>query len=322
VVIGSYLGDGHLQKISEGSYRLGVIHGKKQEQYLLHKASIFKRENEIENIAKNGYNQTPAVKFSTKSFGLPFEATGKPKKQCEDWALHQIDVRGLAIWFMDDGSKFTNDCGARFHTESFSKESCKKIADMLNKKFFLGASVKSYKNEKYYYIMLSNRGYKRLCSLIAPYVHKEMSYKILDYENLRGGSYKWNSQYKKFAVARITKIEDLKSQEHVFDIEVEGNHTFVACLSSSYGNNFNGFVVHNCQNLSPHEVKTIITRAGEGTKIVLTGDNFQIDNPYIDSTNNGLIHVANRMRGDTAVGSISLVKGERSNLAEKAARLL
>lgn len=81
-------------------------------------------------------------------------------------------------------------------------------------------------------------------------------------------------------------------------------------------------LVDEAQNLTPHEVKTIITRAGDNTKIVLTGDPYQIDNPYIDATNNGLVHVVNRFRGESISGHVTLVKGERSALAERAAALL
>ncbi len=81
-------------------------------------------------------------------------------------------------------------------------------------------------------------------------------------------------------------------------------------------------IVDEAQNLTPHEVKTIVSRAGEGTKIVLTGDPYQIDHPYVDSTNNGLIHVVNRFRGEKIAGHVKLAKGERSELAEIAANLL
>lgn len=82
------------------------------------------------------------------------------------------------------------------------------------------------------------------------------------------------------------------------------------------------FVVDEAQNLTPHEVKTILTRAGEGTKVVLTGDPYQIDNPYIDSQNNGLTYVIERFRNESIAAHITLKKGERSQLASKAARLL
>ncbi len=81
-------------------------------------------------------------------------------------------------------------------------------------------------------------------------------------------------------------------------------------------------IIDEAQNLTPHEVKTIITRAGDGTKIVLTGDPYQIDNPYIDSSNNGLTTVVERFKGQKIAGHITLTKGERSELAELATQLL
>jgi PhoH-like ATPase len=81
-------------------------------------------------------------------------------------------------------------------------------------------------------------------------------------------------------------------------------------------------IVDEAQNLTPHEVKTILTRAGDNTKIVLTGDPSQIDNPYVDATNNGLIHVVNKFKNEKLAGHVSLLKGERSPLAELASTVL
>jgi PhoH-like ATPase len=81
-------------------------------------------------------------------------------------------------------------------------------------------------------------------------------------------------------------------------------------------------VVDEAQNLTPHEVKTIITRVGDNTKIVLTGDPAQIDNPYVDSTNNGLVHTVNRFKDQKIAGHVTMSKGERSALAELATNLL
>ena len=76
-------------------------------------------------------------------------------------------------------------------------------------------------------------------------------------------------------------------------------------------------IVDEAQNLTPHEVKTIITRVGDGTKIVLTGDPYQIDNPYVDQTNNGLIHVVNRFKNERLAGHITLGQG-RAQRARRA----
>jgi PhoH-like ATPase len=80
--------------------------------------------------------------------------------------------------------------------------------------------------------------------------------------------------------------------------------------------------VDESQNLTPHEIKTIVTRAGEGTKIVLTGDCYQIDNPYVDSANSGLTYAVERFKGQNIAAHVTLTKGERSELAELASNLL
>jgi PhoH-like ATPase len=82
------------------------------------------------------------------------------------------------------------------------------------------------------------------------------------------------------------------------------------------------FIIDEAQNLTPHEVKTIITRAGEGTKVVFTGDPYQIDTPYLDSRSNGLTCLIDRMKGESLYAHVTLEKGERSKLAELASNIL
>lgn len=81
-------------------------------------------------------------------------------------------------------------------------------------------------------------------------------------------------------------------------------------------------IVDESQNLTPHEIKTIITRAGDGTKIVLTGDSFQIDNPYVDAANNGLVYLVDKFKDESISAHITMTKGERSKLSELASNLL
>lgn len=81
-------------------------------------------------------------------------------------------------------------------------------------------------------------------------------------------------------------------------------------------------IVDEAQNLTPHEIKTIVTRAGEGTKVVLTGDRYQIDNPYVDAANSGLSYSVERFKGHPIAAHVTLSKGERSELAELAANIL
>ena len=88
----------------------------------------------------------------------------------------------------------------------------------------------------------------------------------------------------------------------------------------SLGNAY--FIIDEAQNLTPHEIKTIITRAGEGTKMVFTGDIFQIDQPYLDQWSNGLTHLGEKMAGQRLFEHVFLRKGERSELSEIASKLL
>lgn len=81
-------------------------------------------------------------------------------------------------------------------------------------------------------------------------------------------------------------------------------------------------IIDEAQNLTPHEMKTIITRAGEGTKMIFTGDIQQIDHPYLDSESNGLVYMIDRMKGQNVFAHVNLVKGERSALSELASHLM
>ena len=81
-------------------------------------------------------------------------------------------------------------------------------------------------------------------------------------------------------------------------------------------------IVDEAQNLTPHEIKTVLTRAGQGTKVILTGDCYQIDNPYVDASNNGLVFAVEKFKSEKLSAHITLNKGERSDLAELAANIL
>jgi len=111
-----------------------------------------------------------------------------------------------------------------------------------------------------------------------------------------------------------------RSYQELIDLGVLAIEPLTYIRGRSIPNQF--LVVDEAQNLTPHEVKTIISRAGDNTKIVLTGDPYQIDHPYVDSTNNGLVHTVNRFRSERLAGHVTLTKGERSELAELATNLL
>lgn len=128
--------------------------------------------------------------------------------------------------------------------------------------------------------------------------------------------------YDNLGVLKLTKGEANNNTE--IDKFLEEEKLVIAPLAYIRGRSLVKifFIVDEAQNLTPHEVKTIITRAGEGTKIVFTGDIFQIDHPYLDSSSNGLSYLIEKMKGQKIYAHINLEKGERSELAELASDLL
>ncbi|MEM9404447.1 MAG: PhoH family protein, partial [Acidobacteriota bacterium] len=105
---------------------------------------------------------------------------------------------------------------------------------------------------------------------------------------------------------------------------IEGDKLHIVPLAYIRGRSLSRviFIVDEAQNLTPHEVKTIITRAGEGSKVVFTGDVFQIDTPYLDAQSNGLAYLIDRMKGHPLYSHVNLEKGERSELANAASERL
>lgn len=118
----------------------------------------------------------------------------------------------------------------------------------------------------------------------------------------------------------FSRQHNKRSYQELIDLDLLQIEPLTYIRGRSIASQF--MIVDEAQNLTPHEVKTIISRAGDGTKIILTGDPYQIDHPYVDSTNNGLVHVVNRFKNQGLFGHIRLKKGERSVLAEAAANLL
>jgi PhoH-like ATPase len=125
------------------------------------------------------------------------------------------------------------------------------------------------------------------------------------------------------AVIRSRFPPDGHEQKQITDM-LENEKLYIAPLAYIRGRSLDRvfFIVDEAQNLTPHEVKTIITRAGEGSRMVFTGDIYQIDTPYLDSQSNGLTYLVDRMRGQNLYGQVNLLKGERSVLAELASNIL
>jgi PhoH-like ATPase len=129
------------------------------------------------------------------------------------------------------------------------------------------------------------------------------------WDNLKFIQSQYNENDKEFS-----KITEMVNQEKIMITPLA--YIRGRSLSNIY------FIVDEAQNLTPHEVKTIITRAGENTKIIFTGDVHQIDTPYLDSQSNGLSTLIDRLKDNGLYAHITLEKGERSELANLANELL
>ena len=324
VVLGSYLGDGSLSEVSEGHFRLGFIHCEAQKNYLKQKADIFNRNKEdINYVEENGYSGKPAYEFNTFAFGFPFQFEETKKNKINKEVLREIDERGLSIWYMDDGNYAKKSGYATLNTHAFTENSIELMLEMFKNKFnILGKKrVVNRNNTTYYKIVFNRKNSLKLFDLISKYIHKDLKYKLpKKYRNQK--QYEWDSDFKNFRVSKVSEIKELNRKEEVFDMEVRDNHNFLVTRHSITPEDRNGFVVHNCQNLTPHEMTTILTRIGKGTKIVLTGDLFQIDKPYLDKKSNGLAYVIDKFKEEENVAQINLEQSERSRLASQAINLL
>jgi len=248
VLIGSYLGDGHISK-TKNYFRLGVIHGEKQRDYLNWKRQIFDSSIKEEYIEKNGFSKKKAYRFVTRTFWddkLLFDF-GK-KKTLHSSIIEQIDDLALAVWFMDDGAtrigKTKKVSGATLHTESFDLATNKKL---VNKLLSMGIACKITefvrKRKTYFQITISVEGYQNLAEKIYKYIHPCMSYKFPDrIPNTKAlpfvGKYSENMA---FLVTSTATIQSNKTHlgSSLFDMKVEDNHNFLV------GEN-DGIIAHNC----------------------------------------------------------------------------
>ena len=274
VLLGSYLGDGSISHHGVGRIRLKVIHGMKQQGYCAWKASMF--NSELSHIEKNGYAQKPAVKFCSKIFSasaLGLLGITESKKSCHQKILDSLDARGLAIWFMDDGSISKTGNSAQLCTHSFDYDSQLRFVEYFAK-LGVKASIREDVGSDYHYYFLGfdAEASRALVKIITPYVHPDLFYKLGGEEQTE--KYSWNSCFQPWNHILFNKIES-SSDKEVFDLGVEDNHNFVICAHSV--NPQSGVVVHNCQNLAYEDFLLVMTRLGKHSKMIMGGDMMQPD---------------------------------------------
>jgi len=173
IVLGSFLGDGNIDILKSNRYRLRVNHGEDQKNYCEWKASMF--DSKIRRIEENGYSKKPAYGFQTKFFDFN-NIFPKKKDVCPQWIIDNINEKGLAIWYMDDGTFFKNGNGIKFFTNSFTEESVYRLIKRL-KDFGIYGNLMKDKNKPI--ICLNNENTNIFIKLIAPYLHNSMEYKFI-----------------------------------------------------------------------------------------------------------------------------------------------
>lgn len=257
LVYGSYLGDGHIGITTKNRYRLQIIHCEKQKDYCEWKANMFGIK-ELKYIEKNGYSQKPAYRFATKIFDLEDEIT-KNTKIVPDWLLDKLDIRGIAIWYMDDGSinKHENKDGSisnyiSIHSNNFDYE----IQEKFVKKFSqYEIDCNIGKSRKYYYLRFNKENAEKLLNLITPYIHVSMNYKVGNREEI----YNWDNNFLDYGLLKVSNISYFKNKganrckkPYVYDIEVEDNHNFIigTKVYTKQQQYIDGPVVSNCHHIS------------------------------------------------------------------------
>jgi superfamily II DNA or RNA helicase/intein/homing endonuclease len=277
-IIGSFLGDGHIANAGLNRYRLSITHGAQQTEYATWKSQLI--NGSVNTILKNGYSEKKAVRVVSKSFDLDFNLPSK-KTYCPNEVIESINAKSLAIWFMDDGSVIKNGSGARIATCSFDYDSNVRLSCKLNS---MGVENKvvfvKYTGKRapgYYELFISKNGYNKMAKIIAPYIHKSMSYKVPGY---KCGTYQWNNQFQTcgYGLVDSIKLVNNKVQKgrkpYVFDIEVEDNHNFVVCSRNGEG----GIIAHNCHHTPATTFYSIAKDLGDTGRIYgLTATSYRSD---------------------------------------------
>ena len=268
VVLGSFLGDGHLSWHGLHKYRLVENHGMNQARYAEWKADMFGVKTYI--IEKNGYSQKPCARFATKLFGLPKELP-LTKYSCPQWVLDEMDARGLAIWFMDDGT-----ATGVLNTCSFDEDSQQRMVAKLQS-FGIECKYRWYMIEKkgkgYFSIYINRAGIRRLAEIITPYLHEDLYYKV-NGASKETANYKWNNKFKETGLVVVKSVERINKKEKVYDLSIEDNHNFIIS-SVRHAKDNSGIIVHNCQDMSDIAIGTsnkALAQSNYGAK----GDGVQV----------------------------------------------
>jgi intein/homing endonuclease len=302
ILAGFILGDGCITKnVSKmESYRLTKNHGLKQYKYQELCKKLFLGHK---NGAISGYTGKPICGFTSKSFGLSknflnafFDNNGKKiiTKNIEQW----LSPRALALWYMDDGSLNIEKTGfyVSLHTEGFTLNENNILSTILKEKYNIDSKVSTYnkRGNILYYLRLNKDNSNKFINFIKDYVPLCMQYKIPEnYRNLNAKMTECEDVFVKLSYSYVTSISNTSEISDTYNIEVQDNNNYFA----------DNILVHNCQNSTPSQMRLLLTRLGDKSQLVITGDTEQSD---LHLKTNGLVDCINRLKDVPEIGFCEL----------------
>ena len=301
ILIGLLLGDGSLSINSskQKSYRLGKTHGLQQYEYMSFCKDLFDSVEKYD--LKSGYTGKPLCGFKTKSLCISRKlidalySNNKKKIIDKKYIEKYFTDRSLALWYMDDGSMYhtKNYPYIKLHTEGFSFEENLILKSILDNRYSVDARINKYRrgDKEYCFLRFNKDDSNKLFSIINPYIVPTMYYKL---PNEMQGNFSINlydvaDNFRDLSVSQICSIEN-GEKEPVYNMEIDGNNNYF----------IDKILVHNCQNTTPKQMKMFLTRIGEGSKVVMTGDPHQSD---IRGAN-GLTDIVTRLEGVPNIGIV------------------
>lgn len=283
ILLGFLLGDGCFQQNKQWDnniFRLRKQHSLKQKEYNEFCSKLYNTTCNTSGVS--GFNGENMSVFNTKSYYIESEFLDSIQKDGKKKINFNIKnfftKRSLALWFMDDGSNYIysdNGSNITLHTEGFNKVENEILKNILKENFELECNVSTYKKNRndgkynYYYVLTFNKGNShKLQNLIKEYVHPSMDYKLNDeFKNKFDASlYEKHKNYYELTTTIINNIDD-NDERTVYNMEVADNNNYYV----------NNILTHNCQNVSVDNCRTLMTRVGQNSKLVLLGDSNQID---------------------------------------------
>ena len=292
ILLGSFLGDGSIthnkiKGVDNNRIRLRLTHGEDQKYYLKWKAKILGFRNKITK-GYSGYRDDYSIfKYQTKTIDLDRGKVLPEHKASNipDWVFDDLDARGLAIWFMDDGTVYHKKRQIQFHTERHDLATNEFIVKRVESKF--GIKLNILKSKTYYYLVGGVEAYEKLYELIGEYIVEEMpSHK----KCINCGGYSWDDTIKEnHVVGKVYSTEKVDSEDFLYDLEVEDNHTYIVCSKKDN----DGVVAHNCHHARSDSFLSVASLSKSPYLIGMSGTPFKdrrnILNDIGDSTIYGLI---------------------------------